>query len=62
MKSLADEGMTMVVVTHEMGFAREVADRVIFMDGGVIVEEGKPEDVLVHPKEERTKAFLKRVL
>ena len=55
-------GMTMVVVTHEMGFAREVADRVIFMDGGVIVEEGKPEDVLVHPKEERTKAFLKRVL
>ena len=62
MKSLADEGMTMVVVTHEMGFAREVADRVIFMDGGVIVEEGKPEDVLVQPKEERTKAFLKRVL
>ena len=62
MKSLADEGMTMVVVTHEMGFAREVADRVIFMDGGIIVEEGKPEDVLVHPKEERTKAFLKRVL
>ena len=62
MKSLADEGMTMVVVTHEMGFAREVADRVIFMDGGVIVEEGKSEDVLVHPKEERTKAFLKRVL
>ncbi len=62
MKSLADEGMTMVVVTHEMSFAREVADRVIFMDGGVIVEEGKPEDVLVHPKEERTKAFLKRVL
>ena len=62
MKSLADEGMTMVVVTHEMGFAREVADRVIFMDGGVIVEEGKPEDVLVHPQEERTKAFLKRVL
>ena len=62
MKSLADEGMTMVVVTHEMGFAREVADRVIFMDGGIIVEEGKPEDVLVHPKEARTKAFLTRVL
>ena len=54
--------MTMVVVTHEMGFAREVADRVIFMDGGVIVEQGKPEDVLLHPKEERTRTFLKRVL
>ncbi|MBS1330110.1 MAG: amino acid ABC transporter ATP-binding protein, partial [Parasutterella sp.] len=53
---------TMVVVTHEMGFAREVADRVIFMDGGVIVEQGKPEDVLLHPKEERTRTFLKRVL
>ena len=52
----------MVVVTHEMGFAREVADRVIFMDGGVIVEQGKPEDVLLHPKEERTRTFLKRVL
>ena len=62
MKSLADEGMTMIVVTHEITFAREVADRVIFMDGGVIVEEGTPEDVLVHPKEERTRAFLKRVL
>ncbi len=62
MKSLADEGMTMVVVTHEMGFAREVADHVVFMDGGVIVEEGRPEDVLVNPKEERTRAFLKRVL
>ena len=62
MKSLADEGMTMIVVTHEMGFAREVADHVIFMDGGVIVEEGKPDDVLVNPKEERTRAFLKRVL
>ena len=47
---------------HEMGFAREVADRVIFMDGGVIVEQGKPEDVLLHPKEERTRTFLKRVL
>lgn len=62
MKSLADEGMTMIVVTHEIAFAREVADRVIFMDGGVIVEQGNPEDVLVHPKEERTRAFLKRVL
>ena len=62
MKSLADEGMTMIVVTHEITFAREVADRAIFMDGGVIVEQGNPEDVLVHPKEERTRAFLKRVL
>ena len=62
MKSLADEGMTMIVVTHEIGFAREVADHVIFMDGGVIVEEGKPDDVLVNPKEERTRTFLKRVL
>ena len=62
MKSLADEGMTMIVVTHEITFAREVAARVIFMDGGVIVEQGNPEDVLVHPKEERTRAFLKRVL
>ena len=62
MTDLAKSGMTMVVVTHEMGFAREVADRVIFMDGGVIVEQGKPEDVLLHPKEERTRTFLKRVL
>ena len=62
MKSLADEGMTMIVVTHEIGFAREVADRVIFMDGGVIVEQGKPSDDHVNPKEERTRAFLKRVL
>ena len=62
MRDLANEGMTMLVVTHEMGFAREVADRVIFMDGGVIVEQGKPEDVLLHPKEERTRTFLKRVL
>ena len=62
MKSLANEGMTMVVVTHEIGFAREVADRVVFMDGGVIVEQGRPDEVLVNPKEERTRAFLKRVL
>ena len=60
MKQLARDGMTMIVVTHEMGFAREVADRVIFMDGGVIVEQGKPEDVLLHPKEERTRQFLER--
>lgn len=62
MKSLADDGMTMIVVTHEITFAREVADRVIFMDGGVIVEQGSPEEVLVNPKEARTRAFLKRVL
>ena len=58
MKTLAKQGMTMVVVTHEMGFAREVADRIIFMDGGYIVEEGTPEEVLGHPKEERTINFL----
>ncbi len=62
MRDLAESGMTMAVVTHEMSFAREVADRVIFVDGGVIVEQGSPEDVLVHPKEERTKVFLKRVI
>lgn len=62
MKDLAREGMTMVVVTHEMGFAKEVADRVIFMDGGKIVEEGKPIDIFSNPKEERTKAFLEKVL
>jgi polar amino acid transport system ATP-binding protein len=61
-RDLAAEHMTMVIVTHEMTFARDVADRVIFMDGGVIVEEGHPNDVLVNPKEERTRAFLKRVL
>ena len=58
MKDLAQEGMTMVIVTHEMGFARDVADRVVFMDGGVIVEEGTPSEVFDHPKSERTKAFL----
>jgi polar amino acid transport system ATP-binding protein len=58
MKELAREGMTMIVVTHEMGFAREVADRVIFMDGGVIVEEGTPEEVFDRPKSDRTKDFL----
>lgn len=62
MRKLADEGMTMVVVTHEMGFAREVADRVIFMDGGVIVEEGKPEDVFGSPQNARTIEFLNKVL
>ena len=62
MKSLADEGMTMVVVTHEIGFARALADHVVFMDGGVIVEQGHPCEVLVNPKEQRTRAFLKRVL
>ena len=58
MRSLAEAGMTMVVVTHEMGFAREVADRVIFMEGGVIVEEGSPSEVFDHPKNDRTKDFL----
>lgn len=62
MKDLAKEGMTMVVVTHEMGFAREVADRVIFMDGGKIVEEATPEEIFTNPKEERTKAFLDKIL
>lgn len=62
MKDLANEGMTMVVVTHEMGFAKDVADRVIFMDGGKIVEEGPPEVIFTAPKEERTKAFLEKVL
>ncbi|MBC7276867.1 MAG: amino acid ABC transporter ATP-binding protein [Nocardioides sp.] len=62
MKDLAAEGMTMMVVTHEMSFAREVADKVVFMDGGVIVEEGLPADVLGDPQHERTKEFLARVL
>jgi polar amino acid transport system ATP-binding protein len=62
MKDLANEGMTMVVVTHEMGFAKEVADRVIFMDGGKIVEEDVPEVIFTNPKEDRTKAFLEKVL
>ena len=58
MKGLAKEGMTMMVVTHEMAFARDVADRVVFMDGGYIVEEGAPEDVIGNPQHERTKSFL----
>ena len=62
MKELANEGMTMAVVTHEMGFAREVGDRVCFVDGGIILEQGTPEDIFNHPKEERTKNFLSKVL
>lgn len=62
MKKLAGEGMTMVVVTHEMGFAREVADKLVFMDGGVIVESGNPREVMANPKHERTKAFLSKVM
>jgi polar amino acid transport system ATP-binding protein len=62
MKELAQEGMTMVVVTHEMGFAREVSDRVVFMDGGYIVEEGTPDEVINHPQQERTINFLNQVL
>ncbi|MFO7249585.1 MAG: amino acid ABC transporter ATP-binding protein [Actinomycetes bacterium] len=62
MRKLAEDGMTMLVVTHEMGFAREVADRVVFMDGGVIVEDGPPEQVIGAPRQERTRTFLRRVL
>jgi polar amino acid transport system ATP-binding protein len=62
MKQLALDGMTMVVVTHEMGFAREVADQLVFMDGGVVVESGNPREVLANPKHDRTKAFLSKVL
>ena len=62
MKSLANEGMTMVVVTHEMGFAREVGDRLLFVDGGTIIEQGDPREVFENPKEERTKLFLSKVL
>ena len=62
MRSLAEGGMTMVVVTHEMGFAREVGDRVLFMDEGVVVEQGDPEQVLSAPRAERTRRFLSRVL
>ncbi|MGI1690256.1 amino acid ABC transporter ATP-binding protein [Thermoanaerobacter uzonensis] len=62
MKGLANEGMTMVVVTHEMGFAREVGDRVIFMDDGMIIEEGTPEDIFYNTKNERTKEFISKIL
>ena len=62
MKSLAEGGMTMVIVTHEMAFARDVSDHVVFMANGYIVEEGPPKEFFAHPKEERTKAFLSRFL
>jgi polar amino acid transport system ATP-binding protein len=62
MRSLANEGMTMVVVTHEMAFARQTADRVVFVDQGVIAEQGSPEEVLSNPQNDRTKQFLHRVL
>ncbi|WP_193047614.1 amino acid ABC transporter ATP-binding protein [Mycolicibacterium baixiangningiae] len=62
MKKLASEGMTMLVVTHEMGFAREVADKLVFMDGGVIVETGNPREMMANPQHERTKAFLSKVM
>ena len=62
MKQLAASGMTMIIVTHEIGFAREVADRIIFMDGGFIVEEGTPDEILSNPREPRTIDFLNKVL
>ncbi|MFD8954318.1 ectoine/hydroxyectoine ABC transporter ATP-binding protein EhuA, partial [Streptomyces xanthophaeus] len=62
MRGLAEDGMTMIVVTHEMGFAREVGDNLVFMDGGVVVESGNPRDVLGNPQHDRTKAFLSKVL
>jgi polar amino acid transport system ATP-binding protein len=62
MRDLARGGMTMIVVTHEMGFAREVADKVVFMDGGVVVEQGPPQDVLLNPQHDRTRSFLSKVL
>ena len=62
MQTLAKEGMTMVIVTHEMGFAREVADRILFLDNGVILEDGSPKDVFENPKNERTRSFLEKVL
>ena len=61
-KSLAEEDMTMVIVTHEMGFAREVAGKVVFMDDGEVVATGTPEEILLHPKEERIQAFLNKML
>jgi polar amino acid transport system ATP-binding protein len=61
MRHLAKDGMTMIVVTHEMGFAREVADRVVFMDGGVVVEQGPPNEVISNPRHERTRSFLSRM-
>ena len=62
MRSLAEEGMTMIVVTHEIGFAREVGDHLIFMDGGVVVEAGDPREVIANPQQERTRLFLSKVL
>jgi polar amino acid transport system ATP-binding protein len=62
MKSLAREGMTMIVVSHEMGFAREVADRVVFMDEGIVVEEGPPEEMFLQPLQPRTQSFLSKIL
>ncbi|MGL5417295.1 MAG: amino acid ABC transporter ATP-binding protein [Clostridium sp.] len=62
MKSLANEGMTMIIVTHEMGFAKEVGDRILFIDEGIVMEEGNPEEIFKNPKNERTKAFLSKVL
>jgi polar amino acid transport system ATP-binding protein len=62
MKQLADEGMTMIVVTHEMGFAREVADRVMFFDAGCVLEEGRPQEIFTQPRQERTREFLRRIL
>ena len=62
MRALAADGMTMIVVTHEIGFAREVADTVVFMDGGVVVEQGDPAQVLTDPQHQRTKSFLAKVL
>ena len=62
MKELAEDGMTMVVVTHEMGFAKEVANRVLFMDGGTILEQGSPDEIFTHPKQSRTQEFLSKVL
>ena len=62
MRRLAKSGMTMIIVTHEMGFAREVADRVLFIDEGIILEQGKPDDIFFHPKESRTQEFLSKIL
>ncbi len=62
MRNLAEQGMTMIVVTHEMGFAREVADSLVFMDAGSIIESGQPREVLTNPTQERTRAFLSKVL
>jgi polar amino acid transport system ATP-binding protein len=62
MRDLAEDGMTMIVVTHEMGFAREVGDSLVFMDDGVVVESGHPREVLANPRHERTKSFLSKVL